>query len=171
MQTPESIALATPISEADQLLTMEPVVVDVADSLHRIAEQAVQNTACRVIAVVEQGQRLVGVIPVRALVNDIFLKIVPEEFLAEITDYEAVLKYAKHLSARTARDVMLEPVSVRRDETVRDAFERMHGSKLNGLPITDADGLVTGYVDQLELLLVWVHASGRRTLLEPEEDR
>jgi CBS domain-containing protein len=148
---------------------MEPVVVDVADSLHRIAELAVQNTACRVIAVVEQGQRLVGVIPVRALVNDIFLKIVPEEFLAEITDYEAVLKYAKHLGARTARDVMLEPVSVRRDETVRDAFERMHGSKLNGLPIIDADGRVTGYVDQLELLLVWVHASGRRTLLEPEQ--
>ena len=171
MQTPESIALATPISEADQLLTMEPVVVDVADSLHQIAEQAVQNTACRVIAVVEQGQRLVGVIPVRALVNDIFLKIVPEEFLAEITDYEAVLKYAKHLGARTARDVMLEPVSVRRDQTVRDAFERMHGSKLNGLPITDADGRVTGYVDQLELLLVWVHASGRRNLLEPEQHR
>ena len=171
MQTPESIALATPISEADQLLTMEPVVVDVADSLHQVAEQAVQNTACRVIAVVEQGQRLVGVIPVRALVNDIFLKIVPEEFLAEITDFEAVLKYAKHLGARTARDVMLDPVSVRRDETVRDAFERMHGSKLNGLPITDADGLVTGYVDQLELLLVWVHASDRRTLLEPEQHR
>ena len=171
MQTPESIALATAISEADQLLTMEPVVVDVADSLHQIAEQAVQNTACRVIAVVEHGQRLVGVIPVRALVNDIFLKIVPEEFLAEITDYEAVLKYAKHLGARTARDVMLEPVSVRRDQTVRDAFERMHGSKLNGLPITDADGLVTGYVDQRELLLVWVHASDRRTLLEPEQHR
>ena len=171
MQTPESIALATPISEADQLLTMEPVVVDVGDSLHHIAEQAVENTACRVIAVVDQGQRLVGVIPVRALVNDIFLKIVPEEFLAEITDYEAVLKYAKHLSARTARDVMLEPVSVRRDETVRDAFERMHGSKLNGLPITDPGGLVTGYVDQLELLLVWVRASDRRTLLEPEQDR
>lgn len=169
MQTPESIALATRISEADQLLTMEPVVVDVADSLHQIAEQAVQNTGCRVIAVVDEDERLLGVIPVRALVNDIFLKIVPEEFLAEIADYEAVLKYAKHLGARTARDVMLEPVSVRRDETVRDAFERMHGSRLNGLPIIDAEGHVTGYVDQLELLLVWVHATGRRTLLEPEQ--
>ncbi len=167
MQTPESIALATLISEADQLLTMEPVVVDVADSLNQVAEQAVQNTACRVIAVVDEAERLVGVIPVRALVNDIFLKIVPEEFLAEIADYAAVLKYAKHLGARTARDVMLEPVSVRRDETVRDAFERMHGSRLNGLPITDGDGRVTGYVDQLELLLVWVRATGRRTLLEP----
>lgn len=38
MQTPESIALATLISEADQLLTMEPVVVDVADSLNQVAE-------------------------------------------------------------------------------------------------------------------------------------
>jgi len=169
MQTPESIALATLISEADQLLTMEPVVVDVANSLHQVAEQAVQNTACRVIAVVDEDERLLGVIPVRALVNDIFLKIVPEEFLAEIADYEAVVKYAKHLGARTARDMMLEPVSVRRDETVRDAFERMHGSRLNGLPIIDAEGHVTGYVDQLELLLVWVHASGRRTLLEPEQ--
>ena len=169
MQTPESITLATRISEADKLLTMEPVVVDVADSLHKVAEQAVENTGCRVIAVVGGGERLVGVIPVRALVNDIFLKIVPEEFLAEITDYQAVLKYAKHLGARTARDVMLEPLSVHRDETVRDAFERMHGSKLNGLPITDAGGLVTGYVDQLELLLVWVRATGRRTLLEPEQ--
>ena len=37
MQTRESIALATPISEADQLLRWT-VVVDVADSLHRIAE-------------------------------------------------------------------------------------------------------------------------------------
>jgi CBS-domain-containing membrane protein len=171
MQTPESIALATPIAEADRLLTMEPVVVELGDNLHRIAEQSVQNTACRVIAVVDEGRRLGGVIPVRVLVNDIFLKIVPEEFLAEIADYEAVLKYAQHLGARTARDVMLEPVSVRRDETVRDAFERMHGSKLNGLPIVDAAGLVTGYVDQLELLLVWVHASGRKTLLEPEQHR
>jgi CBS domain-containing protein len=171
MQTPESIALATRISEADKLLTMEPVVVGVTDSLNQVAELAVENTGCRVIAVADDGGRLVGVIPIRALVNDIFLKIVPEEFLGEIADYDAVLKYAKHLSARTAGDVMLEAVSVHPDETVRDAFERMHGAKLNGLPITDADERVTGYVDQLELLLVWVRASGRKTLLEPEQPR
>jgi len=73
--------------------------------------------------------------------------------------------------AELAGDVMVDPVSVHPDETVRTAFERMHESKLNGLPITDADRVVVGYVDQLELLLVWVRASGRDALLEPRGGR
>jgi CBS-domain-containing membrane protein len=120
--------------------------------------------------VVDDEERLIGLIPIRVLVNDIFLKIVPEEFLGEILDYEGALKYAEHLGARTAGDILQPPKSVRRDETVRDAFERMHAAKLNGLPITDEANRVVGYVDQLELLLVWVHASGRQGLLEPKPD-
>lgn len=174
-RTPEAITQATSIAEADQLLQMSPVVVPATASLHDVAEQAVQNTGCRVIAVVNGDRRLVGVLPVRALVNDVFLKIVPEEFLGEITDLEGALKYAEHVGARTAADVMVPPVSVHPEETVRDAFERMHVHHLNGLPITDADEVVIGYVDQLELLIVWVHASGKAGLLEPSprssEDR
>jgi CBS domain-containing protein len=166
-ETPESITQATPIAEADRFLHMTPVVVHADDSLKAVAEKAVENTGCRVIAVVDDQDRLVGVIPVRVLVNDIFLKIVPEEFLGEILDLEGALKYAEHIGARTARDVMLPPESVGADESVRDAFERMHAAKLSGLPIVDEDGRVAGYVDQLELLLVWVRASGRDALLKP----
>jgi len=169
-RTPESITQATPIAEADTILRMEPVVVDAGASLHSVAEAAVENTGCRVIAVIDADDRLIGVIPIRVLVNDIFLKIVPEEFLGEILDYEGALKYAEHIGARTAGDILQPPVSVRRDETVRDAFERMHAAKLNGLPITDESNRVVGYVDQLELLLVWVHASDRQSLLEPKPE-
>ena len=165
--TPESITQQTSIADADRMLRMEPVAVPASASLREVAELAVENTGCRVLAVVDTGERLIGVLPVRVLVNDVFLKIVPEEFLGEITDLEGALKYAQHIGARTAGDVMLEPVSVHPDETVRTAFERMHESKLNGLPITDRDGRVIGYVDQLELLIVWIRASGRRALLEP----
>lgn len=165
--TPESITQQTPIAEADRILRMEPVVVEASASLREVAELAVENTGCRVIAVVDADRRLLGVLPVRALVDDIFLKIVPEEFLGEITDLEGALKYAQHVGARTAGDVMVDPVSVHPDETVRTAFERMHLSHLNGLPITDRDETVIGYVDQLELLIVWVRASGRAALLEP----
>jgi CBS domain-containing protein len=169
-RTPESITQGTPIAEADTILSIGPVIANADDSLRTVAELAVENTGCRVIAVVDDGRRLIGVIPVRALVNDIFLKIVPEEFLGEILDLEGALKYAEHIRARTARDVMLPPVSVHGEETVRDAFERMHAAKLNGLPITDDDERVMGYVDQLELLLVWVRASGRDGLLEPKSE-
>jgi CBS domain-containing protein len=165
--TPESITQQTTIAETDRMLRMEPVVVEAGASLREVAELAVQNTGCRVISVVGPDRRLVGVLPVRVLVNDVFLKIVPEEFLGEITDLEAVHKYAEHVGARTAADVMVDPVSVHLDESVRTAFERMHESKLNGLPITDRDERVVGYVDQLELLIVWVRATGRHGLLEP----
>ena len=167
-RTPESITQSTPIAEADTLLRMEPVVVHGDDSLRKAAEAAVENTGCRVIAVVDDDRKLTGVIPIRVLVNDIFLKIVPEEFLGEILDLEAALKYAEHIGARTARHIMLPPVSVHRDETVRDAFERMHNAKLNGLPIADEERRVVGYVDQLELLLVWVRASGRQRAARAE---
>lgn len=167
--TPESITQGTTIAEADRILRMEPVVVEASASLREVAERAVENTGCRVIAVVDADRRLLGVLPVRALVNDVFLKIVPEEFLGEITDLEGALKYAQHVGARTAGDVMVDPVSVHPDETVRTAFERMHLSHLNGLPITTRDETVVGYVDQLELLIVWVQATGRQALLEPHE--
>ena len=169
-RTPESITQTTPIAEADTILSIGPVIAHAGDSLRVVAEAAVENTGCRVIAVADDDGRLIGVIPVRALVNDIFLKIVPEEFLGEILDLEGALKYAAHIGARTARDIMLPPVSVHPDESVRDAFERMHTAKLNGLPITDADERVSGYVDQLELLLVWVRASGQHALLEPKPE-
>ena len=62
---------------------------------------------------------------------------------------------------------MRDPVSVRMDDTVGDAFERMHDNDLFGLPITDDENRISGYVDQLELLMVWVRASGRDTPPEP----
>lgn len=170
-QSPEAITQATPIGEIDHLLRgTDPIVVRADDSLQRLAELAVERTGCRVLAVVNDEEHLVGVIPVRVLVNDIFLKIVPEEFLGEILDVEGALRYAAHVKARKAGDIMLPPVSVRRDENVRDAFERMHHAKLNGLPVVDDTASVVGYLDQLELLLAWVRASGRSKLLRPAPD-
>ncbi len=85
----------------------DPIIVTADRSLHRLAEQAVENPGCRVMSVIDGDARLIGLIPVRVLVNDIFLKIVPEEFLGEIQDVEAALKYAGHIRARTAGDIML----------------------------------------------------------------
>ena len=167
MTTPESVTQSTSIRDADKLLSIAPVVVQREDDLQHVAEAATKQPGARLISVVDANGRLVGVIPVRVLVNEIFLKIVPEQFLGEILDYNHVLSYAKRLGARTAGDIMLDPVSVHPDDTVRDAFARMHQGDLIGLPITDDAGRVVGYVDQLELLLVWVHACGLEPLLGP----
>ena len=171
MTSRESITSQTLVSEADALLTTTPVLVSLTDSLETIATKAVEKPNCRVISVVDGDDRLVGLVPVRVLVNDIFLKIVPEEFLGEIADLDAALEYAQHIAARTAADIMIPPVSLRSTETVRTAFERMHHSRLNGLPIVDDANRVVGYLDQFELLMVWIRSTGREALLRPSDDR
>lgn len=168
--TPEQITQGTSVGAVDRLLRgTDPILVSDSDSLQRLAELAIETPGCRVISVVDDGARLIGLVPVRLLVNDIFLKIVPEEFLGAIGDVESALEYAQHLRARTAADIMLPATSVRLTATVRDAFETMHKARLNGLPIVDDNGRVVSYLDQLELLLVWVRATGRAGLLNPAE--
>jgi CBS domain-containing protein len=77
------------------------------------------------------------------------------------------MEYAERLGARTAADVMEPPISLRPDETAREAFRRLNDTGLAGLPVVDEQGRVEGYLDELELLLVWVEATGRSRLLEP----
>jgi CBS domain-containing protein len=168
--TPEAVTQNTTIEEADRLLSIDSIVVRPEDPLQRVAEAAAEHPGARVIAVAEDDGRLVGILPVQILTDNIFMKIVPEEFLGAITDIQKTLSYARNMGARTAGDLMLPPVSVRRDETVRDAFERLHRPDISGLPITDAEGRVTGYIDQLELLLVWVRACGLDSLLTPNAE-
>jgi CBS domain-containing protein len=148
----------------------EPIVVDAGDSLHRLAELATQNLACRVLSVIDGEGRLIGLISVSELLDDIFLKVVPEEFLGEIEDIAGALRYAEHIGARTAGDIMQAPISVAADDSFRRAFRRLHQSGLNGLPVTDAGGQVVAYLDQLELLMAWIDATGRGLLLQPKPD-
>lgn len=168
--TPEEITQGTSIGEVDRLVRgTDPILVRATDSLQRLAELAIESPGCRVLSVVNDEGQLLGLVPVRLLVNDIFLKIVPEEFLGAIGDVQGALEYAQHIRARVAAEIMLPPTSMPLTATVRDAFETMHKARLNGLPILDGDGHVVSYLDQLELLLVWVRATGRAVLLRPAE--
>ncbi len=173
MRTPEAITQNTTVREADELLSVETIVVSPDDDLQHVAEAAAKHPGARVIAVCEADRQLVGIIPIQLLMDNIYLKIMPEEFLADITDIEETMEYAKNIGARTARDLMLDPVSVRMDDTLRRAFEHLHRPDLNGLPITDNENKVVGYIDQLELVLVWVRACGLQPLLggQPRERR
>ncbi|HET7521387.1 MAG TPA: CBS domain-containing protein [Candidatus Limnocylindria bacterium] len=147
----------------------EAIVVRTDDPLHALAERAVANPSCRVLSVVDGHDRLVGLVRVTDLLEDIFLKVVPEESLGAIDDVEDALRYARHLGARTAADVMQEPAWVHADDDLRTVFHRLRMSGLNGLPVTDAERRVVAYLDQLELLMAWVETTGREVLLAPQD--
>ncbi len=168
--TPEEITQGTSIGEVDRLLRgTDPILVAPPTACSDSRSWRSRRRAAGSYRSSTTKGRLIGLVPVRLLVNDIFLKIVPEEFLGAIGDVEGALEYAQHIRARVAADIMLPPTSVPLTATVRDAFETMHKARLNGLPILDEDGRVVSYLDQLELLLVWVRATGRSVLLRPAE--
>ena len=72
--------------------------------------------------------------------------------MSEVTDLEHVMQFADKSRMRTAKDAMQEPVWVKRDETVKDAFKRMHDYRLSGLPVVDDRYRVVGYINLLELM-------------------
>jgi CBS-domain-containing membrane protein len=78
----------------------------------------------------------------------------PEEFLSEVHDLERAMHFAEMSGIRTAADAMHEPVWVKRGETVKDAFKRMHKHQVQGLPVVDDRYHVTGYINLLELTTV-----------------
>ena len=64
--------------------------------------------------------------------------------------------------AATAAEMMSPPVYVHEHETIVDAFRKMREANLRGLPIVDAEMIVIGYLDLLELVLVWLRAEQRK---------
>ncbi|MFV1859245.1 MAG: CBS domain-containing protein, partial [Anaerolineales bacterium] len=51
-------------------------------------------------------------------------------------------------------------VWVKRGETVREAFKRMHEHNLSGLPVVDEQYHVVGYINLLELLAIGLKRGG-----------
>lgn len=142
----------TPIEVALDILDLEPSIVNPDTPLDEVAQAMMAHCNVHVACVVAEDDRLVGLIGLRRLADDLFFHIMPEEFLSEVTDLEHVLQFADKSRMRTAKDAMQEPVWVKRDETVKDAFKRMHDYHLSGLPVVDDRYHVVGYINLLELM-------------------
>jgi CBS-domain-containing membrane protein len=97
----------------------------------------------------------------RLLLDDLFLHVAPEEFLADLRAMEGVEEFGKLSRARAARDLMQRPVYVTMEDNVREAFSRMHERRLEGLPVVDKEMHVVGYLDRLQLIRLWLRTHQR----------
>ena len=146
----------SPIEVALDILDLEPTIVRPDTPLDEVAQSMLDHCNVHVACVVAEDERLIGLIGLRRLADDLFFHIMPEEFLSEITDLEHVMEYAEKSRMRTAADAMQEPVWVKREEAVKDAFKRMHDHNLSGLPVVDDSYHVIGYINLLELMAACV---------------
>lgn len=134
----------------------QALVVTVAEDADflQMAERMCERPGLFTVAVVDENRRLVGIVPMRLLLDELFLQVVPEEFLKDVRS--DITELGRLSRARTARELMIPPVYVTLDETVRDAFVKMHANNLVGVPVVDEDGRLVGYVDGFQLMQVWL---------------
>ena len=156
----------TTIEYVDSLLDFEPTIVSADASLDDVARAMLAHPNVRVVSVVAENEQLVGLLELNSLADDLFFHILPEEFLSEITDLDKLMDYADKTRVLTAKDAMRPPVWVKPEETVKEAFKRMHENNLPGLPVVDGRYHVIGYVNLLELLSLCIQVRNGSDLPE-----
>ncbi|MCJ7533986.1 MAG: CBS domain-containing protein [Anaerolineales bacterium] len=144
----------TPVEEVVAVFNLEPTIINADTPLEDIPQKMLIHPNVHVACVVAEDDRLVGLLGLRALADDIFFHILPEEFLSEISDMDEAMEFANRSHMRTAADAMQDPVWVKQGETVKDAFKRMHEHDLAGLPVVNNLYHVVGYINLLELLAI-----------------
>ena len=149
-----SVQRNTPVSVVVEILDLEPTIVDQHTPLNEVALAMIEHPNSHVACVVKEDGRLIGLLGLQQLTDDLFFHIMPEEFISELSDLDRAMQFADMSRIRTAGDAMREPIWVFNDDTVFDAFIRMHESKLPGLPVVDHQYRVIGYINLLELLAV-----------------
>ncbi len=154
LQSSWSLHRNTKVSEVLDCLTLAPTIVSPDTSLQDVAKEMFLHPTTHVACVVDKNGRLLGLLNLNELANDVFFHIDPEEFLSEITSLEDVMRYADESRKRTAADSMQDPVWVKMDDRIKEAFERMHENRVPGLPVVDDQYHIIGYVNLLELMAV-----------------
>ncbi len=151
MRERHRLAKRTPVREIDHHLNIGPNIVRADDDLLSVARAAFARPETRVLAVVDPDGRLVGVLPVLRVVEELMARAAPEQLMAEVFDLESAARFGREVGAHVAQDLMSRPIALSGDATVADAFRTMKEHRYSGLPVVDAERRVVGYIDLLEL--------------------
>jgi CBS domain-containing protein len=151
-----AITRGTSVGEAMGRVGIPACIVNEDNDLFLAAESMASCRGTQTVAVVDNRGRLVGVIPMRLLLAELYLHVAPEEFLVGMRAFENIEEFGKISRAQKAGELMQPPVYVTAENSARDAFVKMHETDLEGLPVVDKEMRVIGYLDRLQLVRLWL---------------
>jgi CBS domain-containing protein len=144
----------TLISEIVPRLTIQPTIVRVDTRLFDVVSQLQANLGMPAACVVNNEERLVGVIPLKGLADVMMAPVMPEAYINDPDGYEKALRFADVHQLPIAATIMSDPVFVMEDETLEQTFQRMKDRNLSGLPVVDKLYRVKGFITLLGLMTV-----------------
>jgi nitrogen regulatory protein P-II 1 len=142
----------TPISEIIHLLDIQPIIVRVDTPLFEVVNQLQQNPGMPAACVVNNEDRLVGVIPLKVLADIMMAPVMPEAYVNDPEGYDKAVKFSNLNELPLAAVIMSDPVYVIEDETLEQTYQRMKARNLSGLPVVDKLYRVKGFITLLGLM-------------------
>jgi CBS domain-containing protein len=139
---------AIKIKEMRMLVTPHPAFVNKDASADEIAKTLIANPRLKSVYVVDDELKLIGKITLRMLIKHEFMEFVPRDF-----SYFYNLDF---VGKKAAEDLMVSPIYVKDDDTLKTAFVKMYENDLDELPVVDENLRLIGNIDMLELLTMLI---------------
>jgi len=117
-------------------------------SLDDIAKMMIANPSLKSIYVVDEKQKLLGIITLKNLIKHEFLNLIPSSF-----EYFNALEF---IGNKTAEEIMTAPVYVKDNDALKTAFIKMYENEIEELPVVDNNLSLIGNIDLLELLTILI---------------
>lgn len=151
MSEARRLSRSTPVSACEGLLAFEPLLVSLDTDVIEILRRAAVRPSTRLIGVIDDDRRLVGIIPIRDLVEAVVARVMPEALMTDVSDVEDLARFGHVVGSRAAVDVMQPSAAVLPTATIARAFREMQRRGLSGVYVVDEDDRPIGYLDALEL--------------------
>ena len=139
---------AVKIKDMRMIVTPYPAFVSKDVTTDEIAKVIIANPRLKSVYVVDDKLQLIGKITLKMLIKHEFMDLVPRGL-----SYFGALEF---IGNKTAEDLMVSPVYVKDDDTLKTAFIEMYENDLDELPVVDKKHRLIGNIDMLELLTMLI---------------
>ena len=139
---------AIKIKDMRMLVTPYPSFVSKEVPTDEIAKTLIANPRLKSVYVVDDKLKLIGKITLKMLIKHEFMDLVPRNF-----SYFEALEF---IGKKTAENLMVSPIYVKDNDTLKTAFIKMYENDLDELPVVDENLRLIGNIDLLELLTMLI---------------
>lgn len=150
-----------PVHKIIPASNIAPIIVRVDEKIIDISQKFIEHPNTRIACVINNENRLVGLIDFPTLAEILMITIIPEEYLDNASGFEKAVQYAVIENLPLAAEVMTEPVFVMLNENLQTAYHRMHTNHLTELPVVDNNYFVKGFITLQGILTLCFPPSGK----------
>jgi len=123
------------------------LVVDKDAYISEAVKVLVENPQSRAVYVQDQDGKLVGIVPLREL-----LRIASARFGVRAAGIGSFFSNMSDVMKSHVDEIMKRPVSIKADETLKQALQVMEENDMTDLPVVDKAGKVVGELNATEVL-------------------